>query len=136
MNAAVVYFSRTCNTKKVAEAMAQTIGCKATGIAEFDAQASYDLLLVGGAVYGGKLDPAMAQFLSSLDAAKVRRAVVFSTYFMGETAIGMMKSALKERGIPVDERTFCCKGKFLFMHRDCPGEAEIAQTREFALALL
>jgi flavodoxin len=132
MNAAVVYFSRTGNTKKIAEAMAQAIGCKATGIADFDAQAAYDLLLVGGAVYGGKLDPSLTEFIGGLDPSKIKRAVVFSTYFMGEMAIAMIKGALKERGVALDERTFCCKGKFLFMHRKYPGEAELAQAQEFA----
>lgn len=136
MKAAVVYFSRTGNTKKVAEAMAQAIGCEATAIADFDTHTAYDLLLVGGAVYGGKLDPAMTEFLGALNGAKIGRAVAFSTYFMGEAAIGMMKNMLKERSIAVDGRSFCCKGKFLFMHKKFPGEADLAEAQRFALTLL
>lgn len=135
MNAAVVYFSRTGNTKKVAEAMADEMGCKAVPIGEYDLQKPADLLLIGGAVYGGKLEPSLAEFLGRLEPSGIRRAVLFSTYFMGETATGMMADVLKARGVTVDERRFSCKGKFLFMHRRFPGEAELDQARKFAVSV-
>jgi flavodoxin len=132
MNSGVVYFSRTGNTKKLAEAIAGAAGCTAADISAFDASRTYDILFFGSAVYGGKLDPGFSQFIRGLDAAKVKRAALFTSYAFGESASGMIKALLKEKGIDIDETIYSSRGKFLFFNRKRPDEADIEGAKKFA----
>jgi flavodoxin len=131
MNAAVVYVSRTGNTKKVAEAIAQAVGCAAQSVSEYGAGKPVDLLFVGGSLYGGVLDPALDAFIRGLDPKAVGRAAAFSTHVSGEKADGLIKAALAARGIPA-EAGFACKGRCLFLNLGHPSRAELDEAGRFA----
>jgi flavodoxin len=136
MNVAVTYFSRTGNTKKVACTIADAAGCPSAPIAEFDAGKPLDLLFIGGAVYGAKLDPSLVEFIGRLDPRNVKRAVVFSTYFTQDAATGMIKELLKAREIAADDKCFACKGKFMLWSRKHPDSADLKEAAEFAASVV
>ena len=132
MNLKIVYASKTGNTKKVAMAMAAAVGTEAVSIDAFDASQPCDLLLLGGAVYGGELMPELKGFIGRLDPKKVARVAVFCTSIMQEKANGLMRGLLRERGIPVADDSFRCGGKFLWMNRKSPSADELRLAGEFA----
>jgi len=139
MNIAVTYYSRTGNTKKVAEAIAETAGCTAQDIAAFDAQDTVVLLFIGGAIYGGAIDPSLTEFISRLDPAKIKRAVVFSTSVSEKgfgKANGQIKDALQNLGISMEDEEFAAKGKFLFMSRKHPNDGDLHEAKEFATHII
>ena len=51
MNIKVYYWSKTGNTKKVAETMADVLGCKAESILSNRKPVAVDILFLGAAVY-------------------------------------------------------------------------------------
>lgn len=132
MNTGVVYFSRTGSTKKLAKAIASAAGCSEADVSGFDFGKAYDILFIGGAVYGGKLDPSLLQFIEDLDPTKVKRAALFTTYTFGESATGMMKALLKEKGIDTEDKVYICKGKFLFFNSKSPNEKDFEDAGKFA----
>jgi flavodoxin len=132
MNSGVVYFSRTGNTKKLAEAIAGTAGCTAADISAFDATGTFDILFIGSAVYGGKLEPEFSQFIENLNSAKVKRAALFTTYAFGESASVMIKALLKEKGIDFDDTVYTCRGRFLFFNRKRPDGSDLEGAKKFA----
>ena len=137
---AVVYFSKTGSTAKVASAMAQAIGCDACDIKDYPADQAVDLLFIGGAIYGGQIDPALISFIEGLDPKKVGQAVVFATCASVHAqtegkAEALIKSALEKQGIPTAAGAFKCKGRFLFLNGKCPDEASLRDARSFAAAL-
>lgn len=132
MNRKIVYASKTGNTKKVAMAMAAAIGTEAVSIDAFDASEPCDLLVLGGAVYGGELMPEMKAFIDRLDPKKIARVAVFCTSIMQDKANGLMKFLLGARGIPVTAESFRCGGKFLWMNRKSPTADELRLAGEFA----
>jgi flavodoxin len=134
MNIAVTYFSKTGNTKKVADAIANAAGVKAIPASEYQA-APADLLFIGGAIYGGAIDPAFAAFLDTLDAQAIKSTALFCTYMSSPKARDQMKAVLAAKGIPV-AATFTCKGKFLLFNRKHPSEADLGEAREFAAKLV
>ncbi|MFZ5975294.1 MAG: flavodoxin family protein [Bacillota bacterium] len=139
MNIAVTYYSKTGNTKKVAQAIAEAAGCTARDIADFDASDTVDLLFIGGAIYGGKLDPALTEFISRLDPERIKQAVVFSTSASRKAfgvANNLMKDSLKKKGIPIEDDGFASKGKFLFLSRKHPDNADLNDAKQFALSLI
>jgi len=136
MGIAVTYYSKNGSSKRLAEAIADAAGCTATDISTIKLPEAVDLLFIGGAIYGGKLDISLQQFISSLDPEKVRRAVVFSTFAFGETANEKTKALLKEQKIQVDDKCFTCKGKFLFFNRKRPNSADIDAAKQFAKSII
>jgi len=132
MKVAVVYHSVTGNTKKIAEAMAEALGCTAQAVKEYPLDESTDLLFIGGAVYGGKLDAVLDSFLQALTPEKAKRAVLFSTCVKEAKALGLMKERLEKQGITVHQDSFSCKGKFLFLNLRHPKIAELEDAKAFA----
>lgn len=137
---AVAYYSKTGSTGKVACAMAQALGCFAYEIKDYPADQNIDLLFIGGAIYGGQIDPALVTFIETLDPKKVGQAAVFATYASVHAqtegkAEALIQSALEKRGIPSVSETFKCKGRFLFLNGKHPDEASLQNARMFAAAL-
>jgi flavodoxin len=134
MKTAVTYYSKTGHTKKIAEAIAQAAGCGAVTIADISVD-TVDMLFIGGSIYGGALDPSLVLFIGGLDAKKIKRAAVFSTYIKEPKALGLMKDILSKQGIPVKDE-FSCKGQFLFMNRKHPDSADLEEAKKFAASVI
>lgn len=135
MKTAVAYYSKTGNTRKIAEAMAESVGTHAIDVSINDLVEPLDLLFVGGAVYGGKLDEALVSFIKSLTPEKIKRVAVFSTYFTIETASKMIEKLLAEQNVAVADECFSCKGRFLLFSRKLPGSEDIGNAKRYAVKM-
>ena len=112
MIVAVRYFSRSGNTKAVAEAIAKAAGVEAVSVdAEGAKVENADVLFVGGALYAYGIDGALKDFLKTLSKDSAKKAVVFSTSWISKHAIDLIKKGLQEAGIPVEEEYFDSKSK-------------------------
>ncbi len=135
MNAKVVYYSRSGNTKKLADCIAQTVGTQAEEIGS-GAQMSADVLFLGASVYWGGIDKHVRKFIAELDPNKVKKVVVFSTSAMAERAFPDIEKRLKDSGIAVSADNFYCRGKFMAMHTDRPNTNDLHDAAEFAKGVL
>lgn len=100
MNIAIRYYSRSGNTRALAEAIAKGAGVPALSVDAPDAaiREPVDLLYLGGALYAYGLDAHIKDFLKTLDKAKVKKAVVFSTSWISRHALELLKKAWRRRG--------------------------------------
>ncbi len=130
MNVAVRYYSRSGNTKAVADAIAEACGVKAVSVDQADSGIStpVDVLFVGGALYAYGLDSNLKAYLGTLKASDAKKAVVFSTSWISKHSIDLIKKGLSEAGIPVEEETFYVKSK--------PNPDQLKQASEFARKFL
>lgn len=135
MNIAVVYHSMSGNTRKVAKAIAQAAGCEAYAAKEYQPSDPADLMFIGGAVYGGKLEPSFDAFLQTLTPTEVKRAAVFCTYVSAKAA-DLIKERLKEAGIAVEKDSFSCEGRFLIKNWRHPNQAELEEAKAFASGII
>ena len=126
MSIAVRYYSRSGNTKAIAEAIAQAAGVNAVSVDKAGAKIEEpaDVLFIGGALYAYGLDSRLKAYLKTLKQGDAKKAVVFSTTWISKHSIDLIKDGLKEAGIPVEEEFFYVKGK--------PSEAELKDAAEFA----
>ena len=126
MNIAVRYYSKSGNTRAVAEAVAEAVGVKAVSVdtAEADIKESVDLLFIGGALYAYGLDKHLKEYLETLKKENVKKAVVFSTSWLSKHSVDLIKNGLKEAGIPVEEEFFYVKNK--------PNDEQKKQAADFA----
>ncbi len=133
MNIRVIYHSRTGNTKKLAEAIADSVNCTAEPAESNSISGQIDLLFIGGAIYGGQIQKSIKKFIDSLDPGKIKLAAVFSTYFLGKTkAVSIIRKLLTDRGITVAEKSIVCRGKYLFFYSRHPDAEELSQAGESA----
>ena len=126
MNIAVRYYSKSGNTRAVAEAVAEAVGVKAVSVdtAEADIKEPVDLLFIGGALYAYGLDKHLKEYLKTLKKENIKKAVVFSTSWLSKHSVDLIKNGLKEVGIPVEEEFFYVKNK--------PNDEQKKQAADFA----
>ena len=120
MSVAVRYYSRSGNTQKVAEYIAEAAGVDAVSVDAKDAALSekVDVLFIGGALYAYGIDDNLKQYLKGLSSDKVGKAVVFSTSWLSKHALDLIKNVLNEKGIPVESDTLYFKSKAVDGSRD------------------
>ena len=78
MSVAVRYYSRSGNTKKVAEYIAEAAGVSAVSVDSKDAAITEkaDVLFVGGALYAYGIDDNLKQYLNTVSADKALFIVI------------------------------------------------------------
>ncbi len=130
MNYAVRYYTKTGNTKRLAEAVAKELGVEALPIsAPVDEKVDY--LFLGNSYYAFNIDPEVRAFVASLDKNKVGKIVNFGSAAMLNSTYKKIKEAADKVGIPMDEKEFHCRGEFKGIHKGRPDENDIAEIVKF-----
>ena len=135
MNIAVRYYTKTGNTKRLAEAVANAVGVEALPISEPVAE-PVDILFLGNSYYAFSIDPEVREFVASLDKEKVGKIVNFGSAAMLNSTFKKVKAEANKVGIPMDEREFHCKGEFKGLHKGRPNEDDLSAAAEFAKAIV
>ncbi len=107
MTYAVRYYTKTGNTKRLAEAMAKELGVEALPISE-PVNEKVDLLFLGNSYYAFDIDAEVKQFVASLDKEKVGKIVNFGSAAMLNSTYKKVKAVADKAGIPMDEKEFHC----------------------------
>ena len=131
MKIAVRYYTKTGNTKRLAEAVAKAVGVEAQPISSPVAE-PVDILFLGNSYYAFSIDPEVRKFIGKLDKAKVGKIVNFGSAAMLNSTYKKVKTEADKVGIPMDEREFHCKGEFKGIHRGKPDESDLRAAAEFA----
>jgi len=129
----VIYFSRGGKTRKIAEVIAEELGCTAIDAEEGTPDISgTDILVVGSGNYGGAPHKDFQDFLEGLPPGDGSRAAVFATSGGKEPkCIGIMEDGLETRGYSTVS-SFDCRGQFLLLSRGHPDENDLENARAFA----
>ncbi len=135
MNSKVIYLSRSGNTKKLAEAIAEAVGVQAESLGN-GAQMEADILFLGASVYWGGIDSKVKSYIEELDPTKVKEVVVFSTSSLAERAFPDIEKRLSKRGIRVAKENFYCRGSFAALHRGRPNADDLRDAAKFTKDVL
>ena len=135
MKCAVRYYTKTGNTKKLAEAVAGAVGAEALPIS-VPVEEAVDILFLGNSYYAFNIDPEVRDFLRSLDRSKVGKIANFGSAAMLNSTYKKVKAEADKVGIPMVEQEFHCKGEFKGIHKGRPNEADLAAAAAFAKALI
>ena len=134
MKSKVVYYSKSGNTKKIADAIALELNCEVTDI-NTPINESIDTLFLGASVYKFGIDKQVLSFINSLDSNLVKNVVIFSTSAMSDSGYPKLVSALKDKNIVVSEKHFYCKGSFMMMNKNRPNLDDVNDARQFAKSI-
>ena len=131
MKIAVRYYTKTGNTKRLADAVANAVGVEAQPISTPVTEA-VDILFLGNSYYAFSIDPEVRNFIKSLDKNKVGKIVNFGSAALLNSTYKKVKAEADKAGIPIDEREFHCKGEFKGIHKGKPDESDLKAAAEFA----
>ncbi len=135
MTCAVRYYTKTGNTRKLAEAIAAELGVEALPISE-PVTEPVDILFLGNSYYAFSIDPEVRDFIHSLDKKTVGRIANFGSAAMLNSTWKKVKAEADKVGIPMAEKEFHCRGEFKGIHKGKPDEADLKAAAAFARDLV
>ncbi|BDC92471.1 Flavodoxin [Treponema bryantii] len=131
MKYAVRFYTKTGNTKRLADAVAKELGVEALPITEPISE-PVDILFLGNSYYAFSIDPEVRSFVASLSKDKVGKIVNFGSAALLNSTYKKVKAEADKVGIPMDENEFHCKGEFKGLHKGKPDENDLRAAAEFA----
>ena len=135
MKIAVRYYTKTGNTKRLAEAIGKAVGAEALPISTPISE-PVDILFLGNSYYAFSIDPEVRSFIKGLDKNKVGKIVNFGSAAMLNSTWKKVKAEADKAGIPMDEREFHCEGEFKGIHKGKPDEADMKAAAQFAAKII
>ena len=130
MKIAVRYYTRSGNTKKLADAVAKALSEEAKDVS-IPLKEKVDILFLGCSYYAFDVDDAVKSFITD-NKDKIGKIVCFGTSAMMKS---MKKPILKVAdtvGVSVAEEEFHCRGQFGIVHKGRPDSSDIVKVTAFA----
>ena len=134
MKYAVAYYTRSGNTKKVADVIAEVLGVEAKEISEGVSE-PVDVLFLGSSLYAFTYDPAVEKFIQE-NASNIKQIVSFSTSASGKSTAKFVKETADKCGIKFYGHAFKSYGKFGIFNAKRPNDKDLEEAREFAKMVL
>ena len=132
----VIVDSRGGNTRKVADAIADELGIKATDVT-ISPPDDAKILFLGSGTYGGKPGQAMMKFIGSGNFSG-RKVAVFGTSGSlagGQNMIAAMTDILKQKGATI-LGSYHCRGKTFLVNWGHPNKEDLDNAKKFAREML
>lgn len=134
MKIAVRYYTKSGNTRKLADAIAGVAGVKAETV-EANIEDDVDILFLGSSVYGAGIDQKVKDFIAKLN-PNVKKVVCFSSAAILKSTYSQVSKLLSERNIKVDRKEYHCRGSFSIMHKGHPNREDVVEVEKFAKEIL
>ena len=134
MKVEVRYFTRTGNTKKLADAISEALGVKAETV-EAPLSEKADILFLGSSVYAAGVDDKVKEFLKD-NKDNIGTLVNFSTAALLPSTYNPVKKLAEALSIEVSDKEFHCRGSFAMLHKDRPNSADIEAAAAFAKSVV
>lgn len=129
MNIAVRYYTRSGNTKKLADAAASAAGVKAENV-DVPLTEKADILFLGCSYYAFDVDSSVKEFIVN-NKDNICKIVLIGTSAMMKSMKKPVRKITKDAGIELSEEEFHCKGEFKFANKGRPNEDDLKKAKEF-----
>ena len=130
MKITIRYYTKTGNTKKLAEAIGSAINVEAKTVDE-PLTEDVDILFLGSAVYAAGIDERVKEFIENIN-VNIGKVVNFSSAALIKSTYNQVKKQVEQKGLKMSEDEFHCRGAFKFVHRGHPDETDLKNAQEFA----
>ena len=130
MKISVYYYTRSGNTKKLADAVANAVGVTAEDI-KTPLSEKCDIVFLGSSPYAFDVDPAVKAFIEK-NRENIGTLVCFGTSASGMTTFKKIKALSEKIGVKVDSEYYNCYGHFMALHKDRPNENDLKEVSTFA----
>ena len=130
MNIAVRYYTRSGNTKKLAEEIAKTVSCEAKDVS-VPLTEKADILFLGCSYYAFDVDEAVKHFITENN-ENIGKIVCFGTSAMMKSMKKPVSKVADRVGVIVADEEFHCRGQFKKVHKGRPNEEDLKAVSDFA----
>lgn len=134
MKIAVRYYTRSGNTKKLADAVAQTASVESKDITcPLDEKA--DILFLGCSYYAFDVDEAVKKFIIE-NKDHIGKIVCIGTSAMMKSMKKPVRKVADTVGVAVADEEFHCRGEFAKIHKGRPNEKDLADASAFVMGII
>lgn len=130
MKIAIRYYSKSGNTKKLAEQIGSTLKVEVQDVSS-PLTEDVDILFLGSSVYAAGVDNEVKNFIENINVS-VGKVVNFSTAALIPSTYNQVKKLVEQKRITMAEEEFHCRGSFMMMHRGRPNAADLKEISTFA----
>ena len=130
MKVAVRYFTRSGNTKKLADAIGEAVGVEAKDVSA-PLEEPVDILFLGSSVYAAGVDDAVKQFIAD-NHDKIGTLYNFSTAALISSTYKQIQKIAMTQDVKVAQEEFHCRGSFAMMHKGHPNQEDLDAAAAFA----
>ena len=130
MKVAIRYYTRSGNTRKLADAIAEAVGVEAKEVSA-PLKEPVDILFLGSSVYAAGVDDAVKQFIAD-NKANIGTLYNFSTAALISSTYKQIQKLAAEHNVKVAAEEFHCRGSFTVMHKGRPYQDDLAAAAAFA----
>jgi flavodoxin len=127
----VVYYSKSGNTRKVAEAIAGELKVAARDIKTVDSIPEDAFVFLGTGCYGAVIAKEIDDFIEKNRLAGRKIAFFTTSAFGSKTELAAMEKHVAGKGVNIVGK-YSCAGHLLTMKRGHPDQAELDEARRFA----
>lgn len=130
MNIAVRYYTRSGNTKKLAEAVAAAVEVEVLDVTATLTEKA-DILFLGCSYYAFDVDEAVKRFITE-NKDNIGKIVCVGTSAMMKSMKKPVAKVADSVGIAVADEEFHCRGEFMKVHKGRPNADDLAKAAAFA----
>jgi len=134
MKYAMRYYTKSGNTKKLADAIAEVLNIEAKPISD-ELEEDVGVLFLGSSIYGSAIDPSVKNFFNNLN-VEIGLLVNFSTAGIMQSSYNQIKDICNNNDITISDDEFHCPGSFAGMNIDRPNEDDIENIKNFTRKFL
>lgn len=134
MTVAVRYYTRSGNTKKLADAVAKAASVESKDITNPLTEKA-DILFLGCSYYAFDVDQAVKDFIVS-NKDNIGKIVCFGTSAMMKSMKKPVKKVAVTVGVSVADEEFHCRGEFAKIHKGRPNEKDLADVSAFTTKVI
>lgn len=130
MKIEIRYYSRSGNTKKLADAVSAALNIEAFDVS-IPLKEKVDILFLGCSYYAFDVDEAVKEFIKG-NGDKIGKIVCFGTSAMMKSMKKPVSRVANTVNGTVANEEFHCRGKFGVIHKSRPDENDLKAVMEFA----
>ena len=130
MKIAIRYYTRSGNTKKLADAISEALNIEAVDVSAFLSEKT-DILFLGCSYYAFDVDPIVKDFIVN-NKDNIGKIVCFGTSAMMKSMKKPVTKVAKTVGVTVSDEDFHCRGRFGKIHKNRPDADDLKDAAEFA----
>ena len=134
MKLAVRFYSRSGNTKKLAEAVGEAASVQAEKVS-IPLKEKVDVLFLGCSYYAFDIDEAVKAFIIE-NKENIGKIVCFGTSAMMKSMKKPVKKVCDSYGIAVAEEEFHCRGQFGKLHKGRPNAEDTEALSAFVKKII
>ena len=134
MKYAVRFYTRSGNTKKLADAVAKIVSVEAKDVT-VPLDERVDILFLGCSYYAFDVDEAVKKFIVD-NKDKIGKIICFGTSAMMKSMKKPVSKVADTVGVAVAQEEFHCRGQFGKIHKNRPNAADIEEVSAFVKKIM